>query len=104
MAEAKLRIPERIAPGDYIVVHSTVAHPVAGSHLRERQGDAACFIREAVVTYDGREVARFEWPAVGARDAVVSFRLKADREAPITMTWRDDRGAVFEKSVDVTFR
>ena len=67
----------------------------AGAHVRTSNEHA-----EAI----GREVARFEWRSPEVRDPIVSFKLRADREAPLTMTWRDDRGAVFEKSVDVTFR
>lgn len=104
MAESTLQIPERIAPGELIAVRSIVSHPVTAGGRLVSPGESACFIQEAVVTYDGREVARFEWRSPEVRDPIVSFKLRADREAPLTMTWRDDRGAVFEKSVDVTFR
>jgi hypothetical protein len=33
----------------------------------------------------------------------VSFSLKADREAPLSMTWKDNKGAVYSKSVDIAF-
>jgi len=33
----------------------------------------------------------------------VSFTLKADKEAPLTMTWTDSKGSSFTKTVDITF-
>lgn len=102
MTEVKLRIPERITAGECIAVQSLVAHPMSDACRRE--GDATdCYIQETVVTYDGREVARYTWPSGLATDPVVSFKLHADREGPITMRCRDNRGAVFETSVDVSF-
>jgi hypothetical protein len=33
----------------------------------------------------------------------VSFHLVADREGPLTMTWTDSKGAVFEQTAQITF-
>ena len=105
MSDAKLRIPERIAPGDFIIVHSAVSHPlerVLGRTVLDEEAPAFA-IREAVVTYGDQVVARFAWAPGATRDPIVSFKLRADREAPITLMLRDDEGGVFRKSVDVVF-
>jgi hypothetical protein len=34
---------------------------------------------------------------------VVSFTLKADKEAPLTMVWSDNKGASFKQSVNISF-
>ncbi|MGE5231948.1 MAG: thiosulfate oxidation carrier complex protein SoxZ, partial [Deltaproteobacteria bacterium] len=51
----------------------------------------------------GDEVARFEWTSGISRDPVVSFSLRADREAPLTMTWKDNKGGVYTRSVNIAF-
>ena len=56
-----------------------------------------------VVTYGGQQVARFEWTSGISRDPVISFTLKADKEAPLAMVWTDNKGGVFKQSVDITF-
>jgi hypothetical protein len=38
-----------------------------------------------------------------SRDPVVSFTLKADKEAPLAMAWTDTKGSVYRKSVDIAF-
>ena len=34
---------------------------------------------------------------------VVSFTLKADKEAPLTMVWTDNKGGVYRQSVTIAF-
>jgi sulfur-oxidizing protein SoxZ len=105
IGEARIRIPERIRPGDLITVNSIISHPMDTGFFRDADGDPipAYFIKQVVVTYGGQEVARFEWTSGVSRDPVVSFTLKADRQAPLTMVWTDNKGATFKHSVNVSF-
>ena len=105
IGEARIRIPNQIKPGDLITVNAMVSHPMDTGFFRTSAGDPipAYFIKDVVVTYGSQEVARFEWTSGISRDPIVSFTLKADREAPLTMTWSDNKGAVFKQSVRVGF-
>ena len=69
----------------------------------EGQPIPAYFIKEVVVSYGEEEVARFEWTSGISRDPVVTFTLKADKEAPLTMVWTDNKGAVFKHSISISF-
>lgn len=69
----------------------------------EGQPIPAYFIKEVVVSYGEEEVARFEWTSGISRDPVVTFTLKADKEAPLTMVWTDNKGAVFKHSIGISF-
>src|SRR5688572_22673391 len=102
IGEARIRIPDQINRGDVITVNSIISHPMDTGFFRTVEGDPipAYFIKEVVVTYGEREVARFEWTSGISRDPVVSFTLKADREAPLTMIWVDNKGATFKHSVN----
>jgi hypothetical protein len=33
----------------------------------------------------------------------VSFTLRAEKEAPLTMVWTDNKGATFKQSVNINF-
>jgi sulfur-oxidizing protein SoxZ len=105
IGDARIRIPDRISKGDSILVSSIVSHPMDTGFFRTRDGDPipAYFIQEVIVTYAKREVARFEWTSGISRDPVVSFPLVADREGPLEMTWKDNKGAVFQQSVNISF-
>jgi sulfur-oxidizing protein SoxZ len=105
VGDARIRVPDHIAKGDIIVVNSIISHPMDTGFFRTAEGQPipAWFIKDVVVTYGGQEIARFEWTSGISRDPVVSFTLKADKEAPLTMTWTDSKGSAFTKTVDITF-
>jgi sulfur-oxidizing protein SoxZ len=105
IGEARIRIPNQIKQGDLITVNAIVSHPMDTGFFRNSAGEPipAYFIKDVVVTYGNEEVARFEWTSGISRDPVVSFTLKADREAPLTMKWVDNKGAIFKQSVHVGF-
>jgi len=105
VGEARIRVPQRIARGDIILVHSIVQHPMDTGFFRTTDGQPipAWFIKDVVVTYAGREVAKFTWTSGISRDPVMSFNLLADREGPLMMRWSDNKGAVFEASAQITF-
>jgi sulfur-oxidizing protein SoxZ len=105
IGEARIKVPDRITRGEVIVVNSIISHPMDTGFFRNADGDAipAYFIKEVVVTYGEEEVARFEWTSGISRDPVVTFTIKADKEAPLTMVWTDNKGAAFKQSVGITF-
>jgi sulfur-oxidizing protein SoxZ len=105
IGEARIRLPARIAKGEVVTVSSIISHPMDTGFFRTKDGDPipAYFIHEVIVTYGDEEVARFEWTSGISRDPVVTFTVRADREAPLTMTWKDNRGGVFRQSVDIAF-
>ena len=103
--EARIRVPDRIAKGEVITVNAIVSHPMDTGFFRTKDGNPipAYFIKEVAITYGGDEVARFEWTSGISRDPVVSFTLRADREAPLAMSWKDNRGGVYTQSVNIAF-
>jgi sulfur-oxidizing protein SoxZ len=105
IGEARIRVPAQIRKGDVITVHAIVSHPMDTGFFRTREGDPipAYFIKDVVITYGADEVARFEWTSGISRDPVVTFTLRADREAPLTMVWSDNKGGVYRQSADITF-
>jgi len=105
IGEARIKVPGRITRGEVITVNSSVSHPMDTGFFRNAEGEPipAYFIKEVVVTYGGDEVARFEWTSGISRDPVVSFTLKAEKEAPLTVVWSDNKGATFKQSVNISF-
>jgi sulfur-oxidizing protein SoxZ len=105
IGDARIRLPEQIRKREVITVHAIVSHPMDTGFFRTREGDPipAYFIKDVVVTYGDAEVARFEWTSGVSRDPMVTFSLRADREAPLTMVWTDNKGGVYRQSANVAF-
>ena len=105
VGDARIRVPDQIKRGDVITVNAIISHPMDTGFFRTSEGDPipAYFIKDVVVTYGNEEVARFEWTSGISRDPVVSFSLKVDKEAPLTMVWSDNKGATFKQSVNISY-
>lgn len=105
IGKAKVVVPERIAPGEVIRVLSVIQHPMDTGFFRDANAELIppYFIQDVVVTYGGAEVARFEWTSGVSRDPMVAFPLKAETEGPLTITWKDNKGGVYEATVPITF-
>ena len=105
IGEARIKVPDRISRGEVIQVNSIITHPMDTGFFRTAEGQPipAYYIKEVVVNYGEEEVARFEWTSGVSRDPVVTFTLKADKEAPLTMVWTDNKGAAFKHSIGISF-
>lgn len=105
IGEARIKVPDQIKKGDLITVNSIISHPMDTGFFRTAEGAPipAYFIRQVVVTYGHREVARFEWTSGISKNPVVSFTLKAEQEAPLSMVWTDNHGAVYQQSINISF-
>jgi sulfur-oxidizing protein SoxZ len=105
IGEARIRVPDRVVRGEQIVVNAIISHPMHTGFFRDADGRPipAYFIRDVVVTYGHQQIARFTWTSGISRDPIVSFTLKADREAPLTMIWTDNKGDVFKQSTEIKF-
>src|SRR5439155_1215512 len=86
-------------------VHLLVEHPMATGLFRDARGNPipAYFINDVSVTYGDREAAHFVWSSGISRDPFVEFSLRADREAALKFVWKDNKGGVFQQSVDIRF-
>ena len=105
IGEARIRVPDRVARGELIVVNAIISHPMDTGFFRDADGKPipAYFIKDVVVTYGDLEVARFMWTSGISRDPIVSFTLRADVEGPLTMRWTDSKDAVFEATTPIAF-
>jgi sulfur-oxidizing protein SoxZ len=105
VGDARIRLPDRIAKGEQILVSAIISHPMDTGFFRTKDGDPipAYFINEVTIDYGGQQVARFEWTSGISRDPLVTFSLRADREAPLTLTWKDNKGGVYRRTANVAF-
>ena len=105
LGAARILVPNAIRQGDVIAVRALVEHPMYTGLFRNADGSPipAHFINDVSVTYGAQEVARFTWTSGISRDPFVEFSLRADREASLRITWKDNKGGVFEQAADIKF-
>lgn len=105
IGKGKILIPERIGQNDVIRVQAVVQHPMDTGFFRDANANMIppFFIQDVTVSYGDAEVARFEWTSGVSKDPMVAFQIKADREAPITITYKDNKGSSYQLSVPVAF-
>lgn len=103
LGDARILVPATVRRGDVIDVRALITHPMDTGLFRDPQGTPipAHFIDDVRVTYSGAEVAHFVWTSGISRDPFVQFSLRADQEAPLAITWKDNRGGVFAQAVDI---
>ena len=91
--KTRIVVPERIQKGDTIRVQVLVQHPMDTGFFRDANANIIppWFIKDVVVRYGDQEVATFEWTSGISRDPMVSFQLKAEKEASLTFVTRGSR-------------
>jgi sulfur-oxidizing protein SoxZ len=106
IGKGKIVIPERIAQGEVIRAQAVVQHPMDTGFFRDANAEIipAWFIQDVTVTYGDVEVAHFEWTSGVSRDPMIAFPLRADREGPLTLTYRDNRGVSYQITVPIVFQ
>jgi sulfur-oxidizing protein SoxZ len=105
VGEAKILLPLSVARDAVIDVRALVVHPMDTGFFRDADGNPipAYFVNAVTVTYGGEQVAQFEWTSGISRDPFVRFPLRAAREAAVQVVWKDNKGGVYQQSVDVKF-
>jgi sulfur-oxidizing protein SoxZ len=105
IGQGKIILPAKIARNAVINIRALLSHPMLTGMSRDQAGVPipAYFVNEVEVTYGGERVAHFEWSSGISRDPFVGFSLRASKEAPVTVTWKDNKGGVYTTSADVRF-
>jgi sulfur-oxidizing protein SoxZ len=105
LGAARILVPTGIRRGDVIDVRALVEHPMATGLFRDPEGKPipAHFINDVSVMYGDQQAAHFVWTSGISRDPFVEFPLRVDREAPLTIAWRDNKGGVFTQQVEIKF-
>ncbi|HEV7705150.1 MAG TPA: thiosulfate oxidation carrier complex protein SoxZ [Gemmatimonadaceae bacterium] len=105
IGQGKVILPVKIVRNAVINVRTLLSHPMLTGMSRDQAGIPipAYFVNEVEVTYGGERIAHFEWSSGISRDPFVGFSLRASKEAPLTVTWKDNKGGVYSSSADVRF-
>ncbi|MFW8601796.1 thiosulfate oxidation carrier complex protein SoxZ [Desulfobacterota bacterium M19] len=100
----KIRLPRTIRKGQVIDVKTLIIHPMETGFRKDKATKRkvpAFYIDEVSVYYGGTLISRAKWTIAVSANPFMSFYVKADREAPLKIVWKDIKGGVYEKTVQV---
>jgi sulfur-oxidizing protein SoxZ len=105
VGQGKIILPAKITRDAVINIRLLLSHPMLTGMSRDQAGIPipAYYVNDVEVTYGGERVAHFEWTSGISRDPFVGFSLRASKEAPLTVTWKDNKGGVYTQHADVKF-
>jgi hypothetical protein len=107
----RMKLGRRIKQGEVFKVKVRFDHPSYTGLGMVDEGEEffnrarpSTFIRNMLVYYDGELVSRFRTSSAIADNPLFTFKLKATKEAPVTVVFIDDEGERWETSADVKFK
>lgn len=107
----RMRIGKRIKEGEVFKVKVRFEHPsFTGLGQVDTESDPmfnraipVSFIRNMLVYYGDELVSRFSMTSAIADNPLFTFKLKAVKEAPVTVVFIDNEGERWETTGDVKF-
>ncbi len=105
MSQVRIRIPEKIKPGEVVTVRALVTHPMEtmafkGGKPVEKNYD---FIHKVEATYNGKKVFEAATSQAVSQNPFISFSLKADAPGVVKIMFHDTHGKTYEGQAEIKF-
>jgi len=107
----RMRIKRRLKQDEIFKVKVRFDHPsftglgmVDENEVKFNRAVPSTFIRNMLVYYGDDLVSRFRTSSALADRPLFTFKLKAVKEAPVTVVFVDDQGERWEASEDIKFK
>ncbi|GBD98916.1 sulfur oxidation protein SoxZ [bacterium BMS3Abin07] len=100
----KIRVPRNITKGAVIPIKALITHPMeTGFRKNKKTGKKipAYYINDVNVYYGDKLITHCDWTIAVSANPFMSFYIKADKAAPLKMVWKDIKGGVYEKTVQI---
>jgi hypothetical protein len=107
----RMKIKRRVKRDEIMKIKVRFDHPsftglgmVTEEEGRFNRVTPSTFIRNMLVYYDDELVSRLRTSSALADNPLITFKLKAIKEAPVKVVFIDDQGERWEVSKDVKFK
>ena len=103
IGKSVVRLPTSYKMGDVIEVKTRIIHPNdSGRRKFKELGYIAAYYVQRIEAYYGEEqVLALDCSGAVSENPVFSFGLKATRNAPLKVIWKDSEGQSFENVIQV---
>ena len=104
-AQVRIRVPEKIKPGEVVTVRALVTHPM---EIMEFKGGKPVeknynFIHKVEATYNGKKVFEASTTQAVSQNPFVSFPVKVDAPGVVKIMFHDTQGKTYEGQVEIKF-
>ncbi|WP_297889153.1 thiosulfate oxidation carrier complex protein SoxZ [Sulfurihydrogenibium sp.] len=96
--------PKEYKKDDIVRVDSVIMHPMDTGLMKDKESGkyiAAHYITNVEVYYGDEKITWMELSGSVSANPFISFYVKATKTAPLKIVWKDNKGEVTEKVIDI---
>ncbi len=100
----KVRIPQSISKGEVISIKALITHPMDTGLIKDKKTGQiipAHYINAVDVYYGGTHITHCDWTYAVSTNPFMAFYIKADKAAPLKIVYKDNKGGVWEETVQI---
>ncbi len=100
----RVRIPGKLKPGEVFEVKTLVTHDMESGQRTDKASGKKLprdIINKLRAVYNGKEVLVADWHPALSANPYTSFFLRAEKSGELVLTWTDDKGESYAKTVKV---
>jgi len=99
-----VKLPARYRKGDVILVKSILKHPQHTGRGKDKETGKvipALYITRVEVFYLGKLITSIDGKPSLSKDPFFAFKVRVADSGTLAIVWKDNRGAVYENSVEI---
>lgn len=96
--------PREYKKDDLIRVDSVIMHPMDTGLMKDKESGkyiAAHHITDVEVFYGDEKITTMKLSGSVSANPFISFYVKATKTAPLKIVWKDNKGEITEKVIDI---
>ncbi len=103
VGKIRIKLPASIKKDEVIPVKALITHPMETGMRKDKAGKPIPehFINDVKVYYGNDLVTSMEWTIAVSADPFMTFYVKADKAAPLKIVYKDNKGGIFENTVQI---
>ena len=104
VGKIRIRLPKTIAKDEVIPIKALITHPMDTGLVKDKETGniiPAFYINDVSVYYGGELVSHADWSIAVSANPFMTCYVKADKEAPLKIVWKDNKGGVYEQTMQI---
>lgn len=96
--------PKEYKKDDLLRIDTVIMHPMETGLMKDKESGkyiAAEHITSVEVFYGDEKITWMEVTASVSANPFISFYIKATKSAPLKIVWKDNKGDITEKVIDI---